>query len=143
MTPGIVTRFHTNGTLLDEDKSRRLIDSGLDQFAFSFDGFDAETYEKIRVNAKFEKTVGNIVRFLEIKKEMGAKKPATFIELIHFPDVFKKADRAAAPGFPGPVQGPAPRQGPHQGAPQLGRATPARPATARSPTRPAPSSGTP
>ena len=47
---GLVTRFHTNGTLLDEDKARRLIASGLDQFAFSVDGFDAETYEKTRVN---------------------------------------------------------------------------------------------
>ena len=36
---GIATRFHTNGTLLDEDKARRLIEAGLDQFAFSFDGF--------------------------------------------------------------------------------------------------------
>ncbi|MBN1938929.1 MAG: radical SAM protein, partial [Candidatus Aminicenantes bacterium] len=70
---GIVTRFHTNGTLLTEDKARKLIASRLDQFAFSFDGFDAETYESIRVNAKFEKTVQNIIRFLEIKQELGAK----------------------------------------------------------------------
>ena len=59
---GIVTRFHTNGTLLTEEKSRLLLDSGIDQFAFSFDGFTAEAYEKIRVGAKFEKTVGNIIR---------------------------------------------------------------------------------
>ena len=76
---GLVTRFHTNGTLLDEDKSRRLIEAGLDQFAFSFDGYDAETNERIRVNADFEKTVGNIVRFLEIKKEIGVRKPLTLI----------------------------------------------------------------
>ena len=79
---GLVTRFHTNGTLLDEDKARRLIAAGLDQFAFSFDGYDAETYERIRVNADFEKTVGQIVRFLEVKKSLGAKKPVTVIELI-------------------------------------------------------------
>jgi len=96
---GIVTRFHTNGTLLTEDKSRQLIASGLDQFAFSFDGFDAETYEKIRVKAKFEKTVGNIVRFLEIKKEMGAKKPVTFLELIRFPEIFDKTGPEARRAF--------------------------------------------
>jgi len=95
----IVTRFHTNGTLLTEDKARKLIESGLDQFAFSFDGFDAESYEKIRVKAKFDQTVANIIRFLEIKKEMGAKKPVTFLELIHFPDVFKKTDQAARQAF--------------------------------------------
>jgi len=93
---GLVTRFHTNGTLLDEDKARRLIASGLDQFAFSFDGFDAETYEKTRVNGDFEKTVGNIVRFLEIKKELGARKPVTLIELIDLPGLAESAARSRA-----------------------------------------------
>lgn len=88
---GIVTRFHTNGTLLDEEKARQLIASGLDQFAFSFDGFDAETYERIRVNADFEKTVGNIVRFLEIKKSLGVRKPLTVVELINLPGLLKNS----------------------------------------------------
>ena len=93
---GLVTRFHTNGTLLDEDKARRLIASGLDQFAFSVDGFDAETYEKTRVGGTFEKTLGNIVRFLEIKKELGARKPATLIELIDTPGLRVSAARSRA-----------------------------------------------
>jgi radical SAM protein with 4Fe4S-binding SPASM domain len=90
---GLVTRFHTNGTLLNEEKSYQLIESGLDQFAFSFDGFDRETYEKIRVNASFEKTVGNIVRFLEIKKRLGVRGPYTILELIHFPELFSDGGR--------------------------------------------------
>jgi radical SAM protein with 4Fe4S-binding SPASM domain len=93
---GLVTRFHTNGTLLDEDKARRLIASGLDQFAFSLDGFDAETYERTRVGAAFEKTVANITRFLEIKKELGARKPVTLIELIDMPGLRESAERARA-----------------------------------------------
>ncbi|MBM3293341.1 MAG: radical SAM protein [Candidatus Aminicenantes bacterium] len=96
---GISTRFHTNGTLLDEDKSRRLIEAGLDQFALSFDGFDAPSYESIRVNAKFEATISNIRRFLEIKREMGAKRPSTTIELIHFPNVFAKGSRPKRRAF--------------------------------------------
>lgn len=96
---GLVTRFHTNGTLLDEDKSRRLIASGLDQFAFSFDGFDKESYEKIRVRGDFDRTVANIVRFLEIKKELGAKKPYTVLELIYFPDVFERIGRRGQKEF--------------------------------------------
>ena len=90
---GLVTRFHTNGTLLDEEKSYQLIESGLDQFAFSFDGFDQETYERIRVNASFEKTVGNIVRFLEIKKRLGVRRPYTILELIRFPGLFDDGGR--------------------------------------------------
>jgi len=89
---GIVTRFHTNGTLLNEEKSYQLIESGLDQFAFSFDGFDKKTYEEIRVNANFEKTVENIVRFLELKKRLGSRKPVTILELINFPNLHDKID---------------------------------------------------
>lgn len=96
---GLVTRFHTNGTLLDEDKSRRLVDSGLDQFAFSFDGFDKENYEKIRVKGRFDQTVANIIRFLEIKKELGSKKPYTVLELIDFPEVFRSAGRRGQKEF--------------------------------------------
>jgi len=91
---GLVTRLHTNGTMLDEDKSRRLIEAGLDQVAFSFDGYDAETYERIRVNADFEETVGRIIRFLEIKKERGARKPVTLIELIDQPGLRESAEKS-------------------------------------------------
>jgi len=83
---GIVTKFHTNGTLLDEEKSYNLIESGIDQFSFSFDGYDKKTYESIRINANFEKTVDNIIKFLEIKKKLKSKKPFTILELINFPD---------------------------------------------------------
>jgi radical SAM protein with 4Fe4S-binding SPASM domain len=86
---GIRTKFHTNATLLDEDMSRRLIGAGLDQISFSFDGYDKKTYESIRINADFDKTLRNIVRFLEIKKEMRSRKPYAVFELINFPDLHK------------------------------------------------------
>lgn len=82
----LIVKFHTNGTLLDEQKARKLIESGIDQFSFSFDGYDKETYESIRISGDFDKTVGNILRFLEIKKELKSKKPYTILELINFPD---------------------------------------------------------
>jgi len=86
---GIRTKFHTNATLLDDNMSRRLIAAGLDQITFSFDGYDKKTYESIRVNADFDKTLRNIVRFLEIKKEMRSRKPYAVFELINFPDLAK------------------------------------------------------
>lgn len=102
---GIVTRFHTNGTLLDEEKSHKLIESGIDQFAFSFDGFDKETHESIRIKSTFEKTVGNIIRFLEIKKSLKAKKPVTVLELINFPDRYKGLERRKKREFLGRFKG--------------------------------------
>ena len=81
---GIYTRLHTNATLLDEEKSRALIHAGLDLISFSFDGYDAKTYESIRRGADFEKTLANIKRFLEIKKRERSETPYTIFEVINF-----------------------------------------------------------
>jgi radical SAM protein with 4Fe4S-binding SPASM domain len=81
---GLYTRLHTNGSLLTENLGRKIIKSGLDRLSFSFDGFDKDTYEKIRIGGDFNKTLKNIIRFLEIKKEDKSKTPSTSIEIIHF-----------------------------------------------------------
>lgn len=80
----VFTRLHTNGSLLTEDISRKIIRSKLDRLSFSFDGYDKETYEKIRKEGNFDKTLENIVHFLEIKKENRSKKPITALEVINF-----------------------------------------------------------
>jgi len=102
---GIVTKLHTNGTLVDETKARSLLGSGLDQLTFSFDGYDKATYESIRVSARYERTIGNILGFLRLKKEIGAKKPTTILELIDFPDVYKDVGRAEKKKFLGQFDG--------------------------------------
>lgn len=79
---GMKTRIHSNATQLNREMSTRLIDSGLDLMSFSFDGFDKETYERIRRNAHFEETLENIVEFLRIKSEKGVDKPFTIIQVI-------------------------------------------------------------
>ncbi|RLE04333.1 MAG: radical SAM protein [Candidatus Aminicenantes bacterium] len=96
---GLTVKFHTNGTLLNEEKSYQLIESGIDQFSFSFDGYKKETYEKIRVGADFDKTVQNIIQFLEIKKKLKAKKPFTILELINFPEENIRHDRIGRKKF--------------------------------------------
>lgn len=87
----IYTRLHSNASLLSGDLSRRLIDAGLDRLSFSFDGYDKPTYEKIRRGGDFDRTTANIIRFLEIKKEMNSKSPETAIEVINFPPVIESA----------------------------------------------------
>jgi radical SAM protein with 4Fe4S-binding SPASM domain len=82
----IFTRIHTNGSLLTEELSQKILSSGLDRLSFSFDGCDKETYERIRKGGNFEKTVQNITRFLEMKKKNRQKKPITTIEVIDFSD---------------------------------------------------------
>jgi radical SAM protein with 4Fe4S-binding SPASM domain len=83
-TKGMYTRLHTNGSLLTEDLSQKIVKSGLDRLSFSFDGYTRETYESIRQGGDFEKTLANIIRLLEIKKAAGSKTPETAIEVINF-----------------------------------------------------------
>ncbi|MGQ9672004.1 MAG: SPASM domain-containing protein [Candidatus Aminicenantales bacterium] len=90
---GITTKFHTNATLLDAEKSRQLILAGLDQISFSVDGYDKATYEKIRVNADFDQTTANIVGFLRMKEKLKSKKPRAILELINFPEVYKDSGK--------------------------------------------------
>jgi radical SAM protein with 4Fe4S-binding SPASM domain len=96
---GLYTRLHTNGSLLTEDLSRQVIQVGLDRLSFSFDGYEKQTYEKIRIGGDFDKTVSNIVRFLEIKKEVRSKKPFTAIEVISFNEPDKQASHEAKNTF--------------------------------------------
>lgn len=56
----------TNATLLDNDKSSRLIEAGLDRIVFSFDAVEKELYEKIRQRARFEPTLANLLNFLRL-----------------------------------------------------------------------------
>jgi radical SAM protein with 4Fe4S-binding SPASM domain len=89
---GLKTKFHTNATLLTEERSVALIQAGLDQISFSFDGYDKKTYESIRVNADFEKTIANIIGLLEAKRRLKSRTPYAILELINFPELYKRAD---------------------------------------------------
>jgi radical SAM protein with 4Fe4S-binding SPASM domain len=90
---GLAVRFHTNGCLLSEDKAIKLIDAGPDMVSFSFDGFQKDIYEEVRQGAKFDRTVANIVRFCELKKQKKSSKPYVVIEKIDF---LRYADRYQA-----------------------------------------------
>jgi hypothetical protein len=61
----------TNATLLTKDKSRQLIEAGLSRIEFSYEGLDAETYERIRIGADFQNVSENIRAFLELNNAAG------------------------------------------------------------------------
>ena len=89
---GIKTRFHTNGTLLTEDRARRLLEAGPDLVSFSVDGFDKGPYERVRVGATFEKTIENILGLLALRRKMGLRRPYIVIEKIVFKNEPMPAD---------------------------------------------------
>ena len=82
---GIYTVVSTNATLLDERRSRLIIESGLDNLIIAFDGTTKEVYEKYRKNARFERVQANIRRFLEIKKEMKSQ-VFVVMQMVRLPD---------------------------------------------------------
>jgi len=69
----ISTLLSTNGTLLDEEASARLLDTPLEHVTLSFDGSTKESYEYYRKGASFEKVRANFVRFARMKHERKAK----------------------------------------------------------------------
>ncbi|MGB9586711.1 MAG: SPASM domain-containing protein, partial [Armatimonadota bacterium] len=83
----IRTRIHTNGTVLSEELSRELIVAGVGVTSFSFDGYDREMYEANRPGADFDHVLGNIVRFLEVKRTIGSRTPFVVIELMEITDL--------------------------------------------------------
>ncbi|MBS1875765.1 MAG: SPASM domain-containing protein [Acidobacteria bacterium] len=69
----ISTLLSTNGTLLDEKASARLLDTPLEHVTLSFDGSTKESFEYYRKGARFEKVRDNFVRFARMKHERGSK----------------------------------------------------------------------
>ncbi len=69
--------MHTNGVLLTEEMSRLLIDSGLTVIIFSLDAYKEETYKTIRKKSNYKQVINNILKFLEIKKDIKQKFPLT------------------------------------------------------------------
>ncbi len=88
--------INTNATNLDEKKANELIDSGLDQLIYSFDGGTKETYEKMRPGRfkknKFEDVYNNIKNFSKIKKKRKSKFPITKIQMIMTKDTRNEID---------------------------------------------------
>jgi MoaA/NifB/PqqE/SkfB family radical SAM enzyme len=67
--------FNTNGVLLNEDMSERLIKSGLTRIMISLDAATSETYKKVRGSDDYHIVKGNIERFIDIRKRLGLTLP--------------------------------------------------------------------
>ena len=78
--------FNTNATLLTDRICRELIGSGLDKIFFSFDSPYKEQFNKIRVNANYDKVLRNIKRFMAVREEMGSVTPFTRVQMVRMQD---------------------------------------------------------
>lgn len=78
----IETIMSTNGTLLNADISKELIEAGLTKLFISFDSPNRDHYNKIRVRSNYDRVLGNICRFHEIRKTMGSINPLTRVSMV-------------------------------------------------------------
>jgi MoaA/NifB/PqqE/SkfB family radical SAM enzyme len=79
---GVFVTLTTNGTIMNEKRTRRLLASGVHMIDISIDALKPETYAKIRVNGDLEVTRRNVLNLLSwVRKDMTPTKVVvSFVE---------------------------------------------------------------
>lgn len=70
---GVFVTLTTNGTIMNEVRTQRLLEAGVHLIDISIDAFTPETYAKIRVNGNLAVTKENVLRLIRWVKESGSK----------------------------------------------------------------------
>ena len=61
-------KLNTNASVLDDDKSHAILQSGVKTLVFSVDAAEEPLYSQLRVNGSLEKVLANIERFQKIRE---------------------------------------------------------------------------
>lgn len=79
---GVYVTLTTNGTIMDEKRTKRLLDSGVHMIDISIDAMTPETYSKIRVKGDLDVTRANVNNLLAWVRQSGSptKVVVSFIE---------------------------------------------------------------
>ena len=83
---GLNTYIITNASLLSKKRSRSLLQAGLDEMRVSFYGMHPSTYNVVMEKLDYEKTLRNLLDFLEVRAEFGSKKPKLQISYLIMPE---------------------------------------------------------
>lgn len=70
---GVYVTLTTNGKIMNEKRTQRLLESGVHLIDISIDAFKPETYAKIRVKGNLDVTRENVLRLLRWVRESKAK----------------------------------------------------------------------
>ena len=66
-------KINTNASMLNEKLIHSILSTNIQSIVFSVDAAEKETYEKIRVNGKFEKIMRNLELFSDIRRKHYSK----------------------------------------------------------------------
>ena len=79
---GVYVTLTTNGTIMNEKRTRKLLDAGVHMIDISIDAHLPETYAKVRVNGDLNVTRGNVLRLIDWvrRAKTGTKVVVSFVE---------------------------------------------------------------
>lgn len=79
---GVFVTLTTNGTIMNEKRTRRLLDCGVHMIDISIDAFTPETYAQVRVKGDLNVTRANVLNLISWIKQSGSstKVVVSFIE---------------------------------------------------------------
>ena len=70
---GTKVTLTTNGTILNEKRMKKLMNTGLHMIDVSIDAFKNDTYKKVRVNGDLNVTKTNVINLIKFRNEIKAK----------------------------------------------------------------------
>lgn len=68
-----IIHLNTNGTLLNTNRGRRLLDAGIDDITISIDAAFPETYFKLKKNDKFDELCRDVESVIDYRNKTNAK----------------------------------------------------------------------
>lgn len=72
----------SNGSLIDEQVARGVIEAGLDAINISVDASGREVFERTRVGLEYDKVIANIERLVRIRAELGRTHPKLILSFV-------------------------------------------------------------
>ncbi len=75
---------NTNGSLLTQSLSQKIISSGLDELYISLDAATQTTYQKIRIGLPYQKVIKNLKYLIKLKKKLKSDKPKIILDFLKF-----------------------------------------------------------
>ena len=91
---GFHVGLSTNCMLLDSERSKSLMTSGLDCLILSLDSLDKKKFEQIRKGANFEQVLENIENCIEVRRQMPHAKTHLLVQIIDFDDSASEIEAA-------------------------------------------------
>lgn len=97
---GIRVTTNSNLTLLNRRRAEQCVTSGLDCLHVSLDGATPQTYERIRLGARFERVQRNLERVLAARQQLNSDRPQLHMVMVimrqnlhELPDLVRLAAR--------------------------------------------------